>query len=51
VNHGEDPPPRIVSEVLSHQEREYDRIEEMLDNVRNEHLQDKISLRHGLLRQ
>jgi hypothetical protein len=36
VHHGEDPPPRIVSEVQSHQEGGYDRMEEMLDNVRHE---------------
>ena len=32
----EDPPPRIVSEVQSHEEGDYDRMEEMLDDVRHE---------------
>jgi hypothetical protein len=36
VHHGEDPPPRIVSEVQSHEEGDYDRMEEMLDDVRHE---------------
>jgi hypothetical protein len=36
VHHSEDPPPRIVLEVQSHEEGEYDRIEEMLDDVRHE---------------
>jgi hypothetical protein len=36
VHHGEDPPPRIVSEVQSHEEEDYDRMEEMLDDVRHE---------------
>jgi hypothetical protein len=36
VHHGEDPPLRIVSEVQSHEEGDYDRIEEMLDDVRHE---------------
>jgi hypothetical protein len=36
VHHSEGPPPRIVSEVQSHEERDYDRLEEMLDNVRQE---------------
>jgi hypothetical protein len=35
VHHGEDPPPRIVSEVQSHEEGDYDRMEEMLDDVRH----------------
>jgi hypothetical protein len=38
VHHGEDPPPRIVSEVQSHEEEDYDRMEEMLDDVRHEFL-------------
>jgi hypothetical protein len=38
VHHGEDPPPRIISEVQSHEEGDYDRMEEMLDDVRHEHL-------------
>jgi hypothetical protein len=33
---GEDPPPRIVSEVQSDEEGDYDRMEEMLDDVRHE---------------
>jgi hypothetical protein len=36
VLHGEDPPPHIVSEVQSHEEGDYDRMEEMLDDVRHE---------------
>jgi hypothetical protein len=36
VHHGEDPPPRIVSEVQSHEEGDYDRTEEMLDDVHHE---------------
>jgi hypothetical protein len=36
VHHGEDPPPRIVSDVQSHEEGDYDRMEEMLDDVRHE---------------
>ena len=36
VHHGEDPPPRIVSEVQSHEEWDYDRMEEMLDDVHHE---------------
>ena len=36
VHHGEDPPPRIVLEVQSHKEEDYDRMEEMLDDVRHE---------------
>jgi hypothetical protein len=36
VHHGEDPPPRIVSEVQSHEEVDYDRMEEMLDDVRHD---------------
>jgi hypothetical protein len=36
VHHGEDPPPRIVSKVQSHEEGDYDRMEEMLDDVRHE---------------
>jgi hypothetical protein len=36
VHHSEDPPPRIVSEVQSDEEGDYDRMEEMLDNVRHE---------------
>jgi hypothetical protein len=36
VHHGEDPRPRIVSEVQSHEEGDYDRMEEMLDDVRHE---------------
>jgi hypothetical protein len=36
VHHSEDPLPRIVSEVQSHEEGGYDRMEEMLDNVRHE---------------
>jgi hypothetical protein len=40
VHHGEDPPPRTVSEVQSHEEVDYDRMEEMLDNVRHELLPD-----------
>jgi predicted DNA binding CopG/RHH family protein len=36
VHHGEDPPPRIVSEFQSHEEGDYDRMEEMLDDVRHE---------------
>jgi hypothetical protein len=35
VHHGEDPPPRIVPEVQSHEES-YDRMEAMLDDVRHE---------------
>jgi hypothetical protein len=31
VHHGEDPPPRIVSKVQSHEEVDYDRMEEMLE--------------------
>jgi hypothetical protein len=37
VHHGEDPPPRIVSKQ-SHEEGDYDRMEEMLDDVRHESL-------------
>jgi hypothetical protein len=36
VHHGENPPPRIVSEVQSHEEGDYDRMEGMLDDVRHE---------------
>jgi hypothetical protein len=36
VHHGEDPPPRIVSEFQSHEEGDYDRMEEMLDDVWHE---------------
>jgi hypothetical protein len=36
VHHGEDPPPRIVSEVQSHEEEDYDRMEEMLYDVHHE---------------
>jgi hypothetical protein len=36
VHHGEDPPPRIVSEVQSHEEGDYNMMEEMLDDVRHE---------------
>jgi hypothetical protein len=36
VHHGEDPPPRVVSEVQSHEEGDYDRMEEMLDDVRHD---------------
>jgi hypothetical protein len=36
VHHGEDPPLRTVSEVQSHEEGDYDRMEEMLDDVRHE---------------
>jgi hypothetical protein len=36
VHHGEDPPPRIVSELESHDEGDNDRMEEMLDDVRHE---------------
>jgi hypothetical protein len=32
----QDPPPRIVSDVQSHEEGDYDRMEEMLDDVRHE---------------
>jgi hypothetical protein len=36
VHHGEDPPPRIVSEVQSHEEGDYDSMEQMIDDVRHE---------------
>jgi hypothetical protein len=36
VKHDEDPPPRIISEVQSHEEGDYYRMEEMLDGVRHE---------------
>jgi hypothetical protein len=36
VHHGEDTPSRIVSKVQSHEEGDYNRIEEMLDDVRHE---------------
>jgi hypothetical protein len=36
VHHGEDPPAHIVSEFQSHEEGDYDRMEEMLDDVRHE---------------
>jgi hypothetical protein len=36
VHHGEDPPLRTVSEVQSHEEGDYDRMEEMLDDVLHE---------------
>jgi hypothetical protein len=36
VYHGEDPPSRIVSKVQSHEEGDYDRMEEMLDDVCHE---------------
>jgi hypothetical protein len=36
VHQGEDPPPRIVPEVQSDEEGDYDRIKEMLDDVRHE---------------
>jgi hypothetical protein len=36
VHHGEDPPPPIVSKVQSHEEGDYDRMKEMLDDVRHE---------------
>jgi hypothetical protein len=36
VHHGEDPPPRIVWEVQSHDEGDYDRMEEVLDDVCHE---------------
>jgi hypothetical protein len=36
VHHGEDPTPHIVSEVQSHEEGNYDRMEEMLNNVCHE---------------
>jgi hypothetical protein len=36
VHHGEDPPPRIVPEVQSDEEGDYDRMEEMIDDVRHE---------------
>jgi hypothetical protein len=36
VHHIEDPDPRIVSEFQSHKEGDYDRMEEMLDDVRHE---------------
>jgi hypothetical protein len=36
VHHGEDPPPHIVSEVKSDEEGDYNRMEEMLDDVRHE---------------
>jgi hypothetical protein len=36
VHHIEDLPPRIVSEVQSYEEGDYDRMEEMLDDVRHE---------------
>jgi hypothetical protein len=36
VHHGEDPPPRIISEVQSHEEGDYDRMEEMIDDVWHE---------------
>jgi hypothetical protein len=35
VHHGEDPP-HIVPEVQSHEEGDYDRMEEMLEDVRHE---------------
>jgi hypothetical protein len=36
VHHGEDPLPHIVSKVQSHEKGDYDRMEEMLDDVRHE---------------
>jgi hypothetical protein len=36
VHHGKNPPPRIVSEVQSHEEGDYDRMEEMFDDLRHE---------------
>jgi hypothetical protein len=36
VHHGEDPPPRIVWEVQSHDEGDYDTMEEVLDDVCHE---------------
>jgi hypothetical protein len=36
VHHGEDPPPCTVSEVQSHEEGYYDRMEEMHDDVHHE---------------
>jgi hypothetical protein len=36
VHHGEDPPLRTVLEVQSHEERDYDKMEDMLDDVRHE---------------
>jgi hypothetical protein len=33
VHHGEDPPHRIVSEVQSNEEVDYDRMDEKLNNV------------------
>jgi hypothetical protein len=36
VHHGEDPRPCIVLEVQSHEEGDYDRMEEMLDDVLHE---------------
>jgi hypothetical protein len=36
VHHGEDPPPRIVSEVQSHEEGDYNRMEEMIYDVHHE---------------
>jgi hypothetical protein len=36
VHHGEDPPPRIVLEVQSDEEGDYDRMEEKLDDVRHD---------------
>jgi hypothetical protein len=36
VHHDEDPSPRIVSEVQSHEEGDYDRMEKMFDDVRHE---------------
>jgi hypothetical protein len=36
VHHSEDPPPHIVLDVQSHEEGNYDRMEEMLDDVRHE---------------
>jgi hypothetical protein len=35
VHYGEDPPPRIISEVQSHEEGDYDRMEKMFDDVRH----------------
>jgi hypothetical protein len=36
VHHGDEPPPRIVSKVQSHEEGDYNRMEEMLNDVRHE---------------
>jgi hypothetical protein len=36
MHHGEDPPSRIVSEVQSDEEGDYDMMEEMLNDVRHE---------------